>query len=215
MEAKKKNIFLIHYSTDYVFDGQKINPYNENDETKPINTYGESKLAGEKKIEKISEKYIIFRTSWVIGRHGKNFVKTILRLSNEKKHLNIVNDQYGVPTSTNLISAITNDIVENINQSTQTTSGIFHLCPKGKTTWFEITKKIIYFASFYDECFPLSSENILPIPTKEMKLKARRPKNSSLNTNKLQKFLGYNFPYWEDDFKIVANEIMKDFYKNE
>ncbi len=209
--ANERNIYLIHYSTDYVFDGKKRGDYFENDKTKPINYYGESKLIGENYIKKNLSKYFIFRTTWVIGKKGKNFAKTILHLAKEKSILKVINDQIGVPTSTNLISSVTNSCISSISKSNPWASGIYNLVPNGKTSWFGVAKLILEMAENYDIYLTCNKENLLPIKSSEFPSKTKRPLNSLLNNSKLNKVLDFELPYWEDDFKKIAEEILDDF----
>ena len=191
--------YLIHYSTDYVFDGKKCSRYFENDQTNPINVYGKSKLEGETKIQENMKNYFIFRTSWVIGKYGNNFAKTILKLSRTKDSLNIVSDQIGVPTSTNLISRVTKNLIDDICNLKPWPFGIYNLAPKGKTNWFEIAQTIVNYSSKKDSSIKIKASNINPILSKDYPVKAKRPANSLLNTQKLQKNLKFSLPNWEDD----------------
>lgn len=207
-EARKKNIWLIHYSTDYVFDGMKKGSYTELDVTNPVNIYGKSKLAGEFSILSCGCKHLIFRTTWVIGKNGKNFVKTILRLSKERSSLNVVDDQYGVPTSTSLIAKVTGAAIEGISGLKPWPKGIYHLAPYGKTTWFGVAQTLLEYAKQQDFMY----KSVLnPIPTTSYITPAKRPLNSLLNTNNLEQKLKFNFPHWKSDFLKIATDIIKDF----
>lgn len=206
-EAKKIDALLIHYSTDYVFDGKNTQPYNEQDATNPISVYGESKLAGEEAIINSGCKHFIFRTTWVIGKHGSNFAKTILRLAQEREQLKIINDQHGVPTTTSLISRITVTAIKSSQPSTWP-YGIYHLAPKGQTTWYGIAKTLLELAKEKEITLAISS--LLPITTSQYPTPASRPSNSLLNTNKLEALINFELPYWEDEFLKVANHIIKD-----
>ena len=191
--------YLIHYSTDYVFDGEKNSHYFEYDKTNPINVYGKSKLEGETKIQENMTNFFIFRTSWVIGKYGNNFAKTILKLAKIKESLNIVSDQIGVPTSTNLISRVTKDLIDDIHNLNPWPFGIYNIAPKGETNWFEIAKKIVNHSSQSDSSIKIKISNINPILSKDYPFKAKRPTNSLLDTQKLQKNLKFPLPNWEDD----------------
>lgn len=205
-EAKKTNALFIHYSTDYVFDGKKAQPYHEKDQTNPISVYGQSKLAGEEAIAKSGCKHLIFRTTWVIGAHGNNFAKTIFRLAKEREQLKIINDQHGVPTTTNLISKVTAAAIHSLD-SIPWPSGIYHLSPKGQTTWYGIAKTLLDLAKERD--VTLAIKSILPITTLEYPTPASRPSNSLLSTNKLEQVLNFELPYWQDELAIVASDIIK------
>ena len=142
---------------------QKNTPYFENDQTNPINYYGKTKLDGEEFIKSNLTKYYIFRTTWVIGRKGKNFAKTILNLAQNNKELKIVNDQFGVPTSTNLISRVTKTCIESINASKPWPSGIYNLATKGRTNWYEVAKYLLETAIEFGLEFKSSPNSVLPI----------------------------------------------------
>lgn len=209
-EAKRRGALLIHYSTDYVFDGAKKEPYLETDGTNPINVYGHSKLAGERAILASGCRHLIFRTSWVIGPNGNNFAKTILRLAGEREALNIVSDQYGVPTSTDLISKVTVEAIRSMNKS-DWPSGIYHLAPKGQTTWFGIARTLIQVANANNVPLSTNENAVYPILTSQYPTPAARPQNSLLNTSKLDRVLSFDIPQWSDDFYGVANQIIKKF----
>ena len=200
--------YLIHYSTDYVYDGEKEIPYKEIDKTNPLNIYGKSKLEGDQKIEKYMTNFLIIRTSWVVSRYGNNFIKTILKLIKDKETLNIVKDQFGVPTSTNLISKITYEIIKNINSTKQIDSGIYNLSPRGRTNWYQMANKILERANDYDFLSESNKVKILPIDTIDYPTKAKRPKNSLLDTNKIEKALNIELPYWESEFYETIDKIL-------
>lgn len=208
--AKSLNAVLIHFSTDYVFDGLKKYSYNESDITNPINIYGKSKLAGEKAILKSACKNFIFRTSWVVGEHGNNFIKNILNLSKVKNDLYIINDQFGVPTSVNLISKVIVNLIKSLNSKKIWPYGIYHLSPKGVTTWFEIAKKIFHCLENNKIKLRVTKEKIFPIKSSQFKTLAARPKSSLLNTDKIQKYLKFQLPHWKNDFIKVVNKIIND-----
>ena len=205
-ESQKKNIFLIHYSTDYVFDGFKKSPYKESDITNPLNIYGKSKLYGENFITNLKFNYLIFRTSWVYGDYGKNFIKTILKLAENKDTLEVVNDQFGTPTSTNLISLATANAIDDFYNSRIWEPGIYHLSPNGKTSWFNIAKKVMQIASFTNKSY--GRVEIKPIKTKDYKFLAKRPINSLLNCTKISKKLSFNLPYWDCGLEDVVFSIL-------
>ena len=202
--------YLIHYSTDYVYDGEKEIPYKEIDKTNPLNIYGKSKLEGDKKIEKYMTNYLIIRTSWVVSRYGNNFIKTILKLIKDKETLNIVKDQFGAPTSTYLISKITYEIIKNINSSKKIDSGIYNLSPRGRTNWYQMANKILERANDYDFLSESNKVKILPIDTIDYPTKAKRPKNSLLDTNKIEKALNIELPYWESEFYETIDQILEE-----
>lgn len=197
--VKKLGVRLIHYSTDYVFDGNKVGSYVEEDFAQPLNVYGKSKLAGEHAIIDSGCDHIIFRISWVYGQHGKNFIKTILKLAQTKDCLNVVADQYGVPTSAELIADVTAHILKRIlgqsdNQKMQ--DGIYHLVPSGKTNWHELAQYILNQAIKFGFKTALNPEKIMPITTEEFSARAPRQKNSMLSVEKITKNAGIMLPDW-------------------
>ena len=209
--AKDKKIYLIHYSTDYVFDGLKKISYVETDKTNPINIYGASKLQGEKSIIEKNSNYLIFRTSWVIGKDGHNFVKTILKLASKQNVLNLISDQLGVPTSTFLISKVTIDAIQSIKNDRHWPKGIYHLTPKGISNWYEIGKYAVSLAKKKSMNLKTVLDDIIPIKTEDYPTAAKRPLNSQLNNKKLNSQLSFNLPNWKEDFKQITEEIIQDF----
>jgi dTDP-4-dehydrorhamnose reductase len=208
--AQKERAWLIHYSTDYVFDGSKPMPYLETDATNPINVYGASKLAGEEAITAADCQHLIFRTTWVIGKDGNNFAKTILRLAAERDSLKVISDQRGVPTSPALISKVTIDAIQAIKNGSAWTQGIYHLAPQGVSNWHEIAKTLIGYAEQQRVLFKTQVLDIQAITTAEYPAAAKRPLNSQLDTSKLRAQLSFDLPYWKDDFTAVANDIIKE-----
>ena len=202
-EAAKLNALLVHYSTDYVFDGNKLYPYLEDDETNPLSIYGESKLAGEHAIQEVDASYLIFRTSWVYGAYGKNFFKTILRLSRELDILRIVGDQFGAPTSSLSIAYATIHALNKINNENQMIqSGIYHMTNSGRTSWHGFTTEVItQYAKFSKKnnlpMLKTTTANIVEITTSDYPTPAIRPKNSSLDTTKLNQTFGIYLPPWQ------------------
>ena len=208
--AQKEAAWLIHYSTDYVFDGNKPTPYIETDAPNPINVYGASKLAGETAIAAADCQHLIFRTSWVIGKDGNNFAKTILRLAAERDSLKVISDQRGVPTSPSLISKITLDAIRAIKQDKAWPQGIYHLAPQGVSSWHEIAKTLIDYAEQQRVQLNTQVADIQAITTAEYPTVAKRPLNSQLDTSKLRVQLSFDLPHWEDDFLAVTSDIVKE-----
>lgn len=208
--AQKNGAWLIHYSTDYVFDGSKPTPYIETDAPNPINVYGASKLAGETAIAEADCQHLIFRTSWVIGKDGNNFAKTILRLAAERNSLKVISDQLGVPTSPSLISKITIDAIRAIKQDKAWPQGIYHLAPQGVSSWHEIAKTLIVYAEQQRVQLSTQVADIQAITTAEYPTAAKRPLNSELDTHKLRSQLSFDLPNWKDDFLAVASDIVKE-----
>lgn len=211
-EALLLNAWLIHYSTDYVFDGTKETPYLETDTTHPINVYGASKREGELAIEATFGKYFIFRTSWVYSAHRHNFALAILKKASSSTELNVVNDTIGVPTSTRLLADITSTAIQQIvNHPEKATNGvgIYHLTPAGKTTWFDYARLLIRLARECDMPVTVPDEGIRPVGSDFYPTVAKRPKNSCLNTDKLSQQFGVVLPDWREDVIALLQEIKK------
>jgi dTDP-4-dehydrorhamnose reductase len=188
--AKKVGALLVHYSTDYVFAGDTKQPYKEDSAVDPINVYGRTKLEGERAIAEQTDKYLIFRTSWVYSHHGRNFLNTMLRLAGEREELKVVNDQHGTPNYSNLIASATAKILPLVrNDRPDDYSGIYHMTCGGMTTWYDFAKAII-------EGTENTSVRIIPIPSSEYPTLAKRPKYSTLDTSKLQRRFGVQLPDW-------------------
>ena len=208
-EALKIGSFIIHYSTDYVFDGRKKGFYTETDRPNPLNVYGKTKLAGDIALQNSGTRHVIFRTSWVFSQHGKNFLKSILELGYEKDKINVVSDQIGTPTSTKFIAETTLNFLRNGGAESQT-SNLFNLTPRDKTNWYELSKYIMNRSMDMGRLNRLKSKNIKPITTKEYSAKASRPLNSLLSTDKLENKLKMNFPSWKKGVDDVLKELMID-----
>lgn len=185
--AKILDIPMIYISTDYVFDGTKDGEYTENDETNPINIYGESKLAGEKYVHEILDKYYIVRTSWVFNINGKNFIETMLRLSKANNQLSIVNDQIGSPTYTKDLSRLLVDMLETSKY------GLYHATNEGYCSWYEFANTIFKLANI--------NIDIKAINSNEYASRAKRPLNSKLSKDKLIEYGFKPLPHWEDALK--------------
>lgn len=194
--AQLNDALLIHYSTDYVFDGTKQGAYLETDPTNPLNVYGASKAAGERAILNSGCRGYIFRSSWVFSQHGHNFIKTILNLARQKETLSIVNDQYGAPTSAELISDVTLMAIIAAQQD-RLMPGIYHLTPNGATTWYSLACYIIDKSITQQIHFKLEPDKIYPILSEAYPLPAARPKNSLLDNTVLSSKLQIALPDWK------------------
>lgn len=196
-EANNIDAWLIHYSTDYVFNGEGANAWKEDDLAAPLNIYGNTKLAGEQYIIKSCRKYIILRTSWVYACHGKNFAKNILNLAKERKELSVVNDQIGAPTGADLIADCTAHIIRSltISNTPLELAGIYHLAANGETSWFNYAEYVLAVARENNVILKLTKLN--PISTANYKTAALRPLNSRLNTQKLQSTFELVTPPWQ------------------
>ena len=220
-EAKRAGALFVHYSTDYVFDGTKGQPYEENDPTNPLSVYGRTKLEGEKAIQRADPAYLIFRTAWVYAREGRNFLLTILRLGSEKEELRIVRDQTGAPTSSGEIAAATVKVLEQIRKAAANVRGwreirgIYHMTAGGETNWHEFAKTILGFAASHSrEAWlsaatggrPVMATRVVPITTQEFPTPARRPLYSVLSNKRLNREFGVTLPDWEAQLAAVFSD---------
>ena len=209
-EAKRSNALLVHYSTDYVFDGTKTTPYVEDDKPNPINAYGRTKLAGEQNIQATGCRHLILRTSWVYSSRGQNFIKTILRLAQQREELRIVADQIGAPTSARFIADVTSRILAKIqplpSSSAHEEGDLYHLTPSNYTSWHGFAQTVLDAAksSLLDAT---KLPTLIPISTEQYPLPAPRPKNSRLNCDKLSIQFGVHFPSWETDVRFCLDEL--------
>lgn len=212
-EAQRLNALLIHYSTDYVFDGRKTSSYVEDDAPNPLNAYGRSKLEGDQAVVAAGGRHIILRVAWVYSATGKNFAKTILRLAAERDELRIVSDQHGTPTSADHIAAATASIVDQIVNSrrpeTSHPNGVYHLAPKGVTSWHGFASELISVAQQCGITMRTEINRIAPIAAKEYPTPAQRPSNSMLETAKLQREFGFNPPDWREGLRTVVAELAR------
>jgi dTDP-4-dehydrorhamnose reductase len=207
-KASELNIPLVHFSTDYVFDGLKKEAYVETDEANPQSVYGKTKRDGEEKVRHHS-KHIILRTSWVFGSHGNNFLRTILRLITEKESLNIVDDQKGSPASASMLANVTFKIVDTIYKDKNFNSyGTYHVTNEGETNWHDYASFIASKATQLGLDVKCEPSHIHPISTSQYLTAAKRPLNSRLNTDKLKKTFMLELPHWQDEVKKVLREVI-------
>lgn len=203
--ASKYKALMVHYSTDYVFDGTKETPYTEEDKPAPLNVYGESKLAGDINIQNSGCDHFIFRTSWVYGTRGKNFYLTMKRLLLEKEEIRVVNDQYGAPTRCRTIADVTSLVlmqyISNRELENKDVLGVYNLTNSEKTTWYGFAKAIREKKRLENKSLKLA--DIIPISSKEYPAPARRPENSLLSCEKLQKVFGIKTPGWKEPFSSL------------
>ena len=207
--ASTHQALLVHYSTDYVFDGTKVTPYSETDPTNPLSVYGDSKKQGDDAIQASGCQHFIFRTSWVYSERGKNFPNTILKLAHEREELKVIYDQYGAPTHAQDIAFVTSrilDIYHALNQDERLSyNGIYNLTNLGSTSWQGFAVYLVTGALHRGiklKCLP---ENILPITTNALGNKAMRPLNSRLNCAKIRKRLGLVIPEWQQSADLFLN----------
>lgn len=207
-QAKVHNACLVHYSTDYVFNGKSNEPYSEADRPDPLNIYGKTKLQGESNIITSGCKYLVFRTSWVYGAHGNNFIKTILRLSQQRDKLSIVNDQIGSPTGAELIADVTAHALRAITWQPYV-SGLYHLTAQGHTSWYEFADFILRHTEQHYTYFTKPPCQLSAIPSVEYPLPAKRPLNSRLTTTKLEQTFNLNLPNWKNGVLRVIDEVLR------
>jgi len=218
-EAKKLGALLIHYSTDYVFDGSKREPYLETDQPNPLNTYGMTKLIGERAIESSGANYLIFRISWVYSARGRNFLLTILRLAREREELKIVNDQIGIPNWSRAIADATAAVIAKLQPpkkpargrpSSKDLTGTYHMAGAGETSWFGFAEAILEeihqggFPATVMGKVPITARKVVPISTAEYPTRARRPAYSVLDSTKLKKTFGVELPDWREQLKTAV-----------
>jgi dTDP-4-dehydrorhamnose reductase len=212
-EATRHDILLVHYSTDYVFDGSKSGAWAEENAPNPLNVYGASKLAGEEAIRKAGGKHLIFRTSWVYAPHGRNFLLTMLRLGRERDRLNVVSDQIGAPTTAAALAEATRSITDGIFAgkfgSADQWSGLYHMTCAGKTSWHGFAEAI--FANAEElALLHRPKPQVLPIPTSEYPTPAKRPHNSALSNEKLQQTFGIALPAWQDALQATLLKLREN-----
>jgi dTDP-4-dehydrorhamnose reductase len=209
-EAARIGALLVHYSTDYVFDGSKATPWLEEDAPAPLSVYGSTKLAGEQAIVARGGSYLIFRTSWVFAPRGRNFLLTVLRLARERDRLTIVDDQLGAPTSALAIAKGTLEVLTRIaNCATEKSahwSGVYNMTCRGETTWFGFTQAILEEAgALLGDKHPV----VAPIATADYPTPAKRPANSVLNNRKLLDQFGVALPHWREATREVLAELIR------
>ena len=208
--ARQSGALLVHYSTDYVFDGENPAPYVETDATNPQSAYGRSKRAGEQAIEQSGCRALIFRTSWVFSVHGSNFIKTILRLAKERENLNVVADQYGAPTSAALVADVTAQLVRQKQREggENFPFGLYHLVPGGETNWCSYARFVVSEALAVGKPLKLSPDSICAITSSEYPTPAKRPANSRLDTSKLRGLFGLELPNWQSGVRHILQQIL-------
>lgn len=207
-QAKELNALLIHYSTDYVYDGTKTGIYVETDVTNPVNYYGLSKLAGEQAIQTSGVDHLILRTSWVYGARGNNFLLTMLRLMKEREVLNVINDQHGTPTWSRLIAEVTAHIIKQAMQEREKAefnSGVYHLTSSGETTWHGFATKIAELTTNKES---LKIKTIEKISTSQYPTPAKRPHNSRISTQALSERFSLTLPAWDDALSLCMEDCL-------
>jgi dTDP-4-dehydrorhamnose reductase len=207
--AAQVGAWLIHYSTDYVFDGTGTHARQEGEGTGPLSVYGQTKLDGEKVIAASGCKYLIFRTSWVYAARGGNFAKTMLRLAQERDKLTVINDQHGAPTGADLIADVTAHAIRRVlNTQNIAFSGVYHLVASGETTWHGYARHVIEQAKLLKPEMAWKVEEVAPVPTSAFPTPANRPHNSRLCTDKLEERFGLVLPPWQQGVDRMLVEIL-------
>jgi dTDP-4-dehydrorhamnose reductase len=209
-ESKRRSILLVHYSTDYVFDGSKQGAYVETDVPNPISAYGKTKLAGDQAIESVGGEYLILRTSWIYGARGNNFLLTMLRLARERSELRIVDDQIGAPTPSQCIAQATANILAQVlspgGAGLDGRGGIYNTTSSGETSWFGFAKALLTRSAEYTG---LAIPSLIPIATSGYPRPARRPPNSRLSCQRLSGTFGVRIPHWEDALSLVLESLLE------
>lgn len=209
--AAERGAWLVHYSTDYVFNGQGTSPYRENDPTGPLSAYGRTKLEGERAVQRSACRHLILRTSWVYAARGGNFAKTMLRLAAERDELKVVADQFGAPTSAELIADVTAQILRRLTHDqalAETASGVYHLVASGETSWHGYARFVIGRAAELGMPLKVMQDSIRAIATADFPVPAKRPANSRLDTDKLRKTFGIYLPAWEQHANRMLEEVI-------
>ncbi len=207
--AAQVGAWLVHYSTDYVFDGSGSHARQEGEGTGPLNVYGQTKLDGEKAIAASGCKYLIFRTSWVYGARGGNFVKTMLRLAQERDKLTVIDDQHGAPTGADLIADVTAHAIRRmLNRQNIAMGGVYHLVASGETTWHGYASHVINQAKSMKPDAPWQAREVTAVPTSAFPTPAKRPLNSSLCNHKLQQTFDLVLPPWQQGVDRMLAEIL-------
>ncbi len=206
-EAKALGALLIHYSTDYVFDGSGDQPRSEDAATGPLSVYGASKLAGEQLITASGCQHLILRTSWVYAARGGNFAKTMLRLAAEREQLKVISDQIGAPTGAELVADLSAHMLMATLQN-PALGGIYHAAASGTTSWHAYARTVIEFARARGVPVRVAADQVLAIPTSAYPTPAQRPLNSRLSTDKLHSRFGLTLPHWQQGVERMLNEIL-------
>ena len=208
--CQQRSCWLIHYSSDYVYNGKGEAPWQEGDATGPCNAYGATKLAGDEAVANSGCQHLIFRTSWVYSAFGKSFLATMLRLGAERSALSIVGDQIGAPTPARLIALVTQQALAKVysrQADNDVASGVYHLAPQGATSWHGFACEIFQVAKDAGLPLAITSEGVSAIPTSEYPTPAVRPLNSRLEVNKLEQALGIQMPSWQSQLALTVEEI--------
>ncbi|MDH1701119.1 dTDP-4-dehydrorhamnose reductase [Comamonas terrigena] len=206
-EAKALDALLVHFSTDYVFDGSGSVPRLETDVVAPLSVYGRTKLEGEQHIQASGCRHLIFRTSWVYAARGGNFAKTMLRLAQERESLTVIDDQWGAPTGADLIADVTAHAIRQVARCPQD-AGLYHLVAQGETTWNAYARYVLAQAQQVQPALAIQASEVRPVPSSAFPTPAQRPHNSRLDTRKLQATFGLQLPSWQQGVTRMLHEIL-------
>ena len=206
-EAAALGARLVHYSSDYVFDGSGTRPWVETDTPAPLSVYGRTKLEGEQLIQQSGAKHLILRTSWVYAARGGNFAKTMLRLAQERERLTVIDDQWGAPTGADLLADVTAHAIRHLQARPQD-AGLYHLVAGGETNWHLYAKYVLAQAQEAQKAIKIRASEVAPVPTSAFPTPARRPHNSRLNTQKLQATFGLTLPHWQQGVARMLQEAL-------
>ena len=207
-EAAKLGSLLVHYSTDYVFDGSGTRPWRETDNTAPLSVYGATKLEGEQRIQQSGCKHLILRTSWVYAARGGNFARTMLRLAAERERLTVIDDQIGAPTGAELLADVSAHALRAVQRQADL-GGTYHAVAGGQTSWHGYARHVIEFARAAGQAVRVQPQNIAAVPTSAFPTAARRPLNSRLDTRKLQQAFGLTLPAWHLGVDRMLREVLR------
>lgn len=208
--AKAAGAWVVHYSTDYVFDGSGDQPWRETDSTAPLSIYGSTKRDGELALRGTGARHLIFRTSWVHAPGGNNFIAKILKLAAQRDELKVIDDQIGAPTSAKLIAEVTLRALERIVEGTPIADGLYHLAAAGETSWNGYARYAVADALKRGLALKVTPESVLPVPTTAFPTPAQRPLNSRLDTSKLRRALEIVLPHWHDDVRLTLDAITQE-----
>ncbi len=206
-EAAKTGALLVHYSTDYVFDGSGSRPWTESDAPAPLSVYGRTKWEGEQLIEQSGAQHLILRTSWVYAARGANFAKTMLRLAQERERLTVIDDQWGAPTGADLLADVTAHAIRHLQARPQD-AGLYHVAAGGETNWNLYAKHVLAQAQQAQPAIKIKAIEVAPVPTSDFPTAAVRPYNSRLDTRKLQTTFGLTLPPWQQGVARMVAEIL-------
>ena len=206
-EAARTGAWLVHYSTDYVFDGSGTRPWTETDAPAPLNVYGRSKLEGEQLIQAACRQHLILRTSWVYAARGGNFAKTMLRLAQERERLTVIDDQFGAPTGAELLADVSAHAIRQLIQR-PADAGLYHLVAGGETSWHGYASYVLAQARLLRPDMKMATTQVLPVASSAFQTAAQRPLNSRLDTRKLQATFGLRLPHWQQGVARMLTETL-------